>query len=78
MYPIRRLVRLNVALQVVPGMTVPCGETARFAFKTQDAVKSVVAEHPHSTKVLMNPHEGSGTAVFSRLGENRLDVTCGV
>ena len=76
-FPAELVKRGGVDVQVVPGMTVPRGEMARFAFKTQDAVKSVVAEHPHSTKVLMNPHGGSGAVVFSRLGENRLDVTCG-
>ena len=75
-FPAELVRRGGVDVQVVPGMTVPCGEMVRVAFKTQDAVNSVVAEHPHSTKVLLNPHEGGGSVVFARLGENRLDVTC--
>jgi len=73
-FPKELVKRGGVDVKVAPGMTIPRGEQVRIAFNTRDAVKSVVAEHAQTSQVALSSQ--SATAVFDRLGENRIEITC--
>lgn len=73
-FPEELVKRGGVNVRVAPGMTIPRGETVQLAWETSDPVRSVVAEHPQANTIA---GEARGARVaFTRLGENRLDVTC--
>ena len=68
-------------INVVPGMTIPTDLTAMFSLRTHNAIRAVVAEHPHETKIECAGESGKDTHVykaqFSKLGENLLKVEYG-
>lgn len=68
-------------VQVIPGMTVPTDLDAQIAIRTQNALQSLVAEHPQQTAITYLGEKAKDTHLyrlnFSRLGENRLTIHYG-
>ena len=69
-----------IDVEVAPGMTVPTDLFASIAFRLQDPIASVVAEHPEQTSIeAQGERDGRRfyRVKFSRLGENMLTVNHG-
>lgn len=68
----------SIDTRVVPGMTLPQGQKARFALHTLCTIDSIVAEYPDATVLTSLGEKREDTFIyevaFSRLGENKLTV----
>lgn len=68
-----------IDVRVVPGMTVPDGEEARFSLHTRTSIESVTAEFPDQTEIRHLGESLPGHQIYSvrfdRLGENMLTIT---
>ena len=80
-YPkMREIMVLNrsIDIEVVPGMTLPISQKAKFSLRTLCSIDSIVAETPSKTSLKFIGKKGDNTHIyevsFSRLGENMLTV----
>ena len=67
----------GIDTQVAPGMTLPRGQKAVFALRTQGGVEHIGSEFPDQTTVHFRERKGDTwiyEVVFEKLGENRLTV----
>ena len=72
--------RGSIDTKIVPGMTVPRGQKAVFALRTQCGIDAVTAEFPSDTRLKRKGRSGDTElweVEFSRLGENMLTVSFG-
>ena len=70
----------KIDVHVAPGMTLPTNLFAQVALRTTQAIASVTAEYPAQTQIQYLGANGDNKIYqvqFSRLGENKLTVTCG-
>jgi hypothetical protein len=69
-----------IDIEVVPGMTLPYTQKARFALRTRCVIDSIVAEYPATTSLRPVDKKGADPYMhlyevsFQRLGENKLTV----
>ncbi|MCL1908086.1 MAG: DUF5695 domain-containing protein [Holophagaceae bacterium] len=67
-----------IDIDVVPGMTLPVTQKAKFSLKTLCQIDSIVAEFPERTALKYLGKKGENTHIyevaFSKLGENKLTV----
>lgn len=65
-------------IRVVPGMTLPTGQRARFSIRTKNKIDSIVAEFPKHTEIRLLEEKATGhhiyEVVFYKLGENLLTI----
>ena len=68
----------SIDIDVIPGMTVPMGQKAKFSLKTLCSIDAVEAEFPAQTTVKYIGKKGDNTHIyeveFRKLGENLLTV----
>lgn len=67
----------SIDTKVAPGMTLPRGQKASFALRTQCRIDSVTCEYPSSTRLAFRERKGDSQiwdVEFDRLGENKLTV----
>lgn len=64
--------------RVVPSMTIPKGEKAKFALRTKCTIDSIAAEHPTVTKINYIGQTAKDTHIyevsFNKLGEHQLTI----